>query len=496
MKIFNPLLLICSYILLISSTLAAEYHIGPDQPYSRLADVAFHDLSAGDTVYIHYRQAPYQEKIRISGQGTQEKPIRIIGVPGPNGELPVIDGTDATTHPEDIYNYDPLSSAGVITVYRGPTQSLGYRIKWLEIDSLEIRGARTEPEQINFVDATGTSRPWLEGAAGLYLLGADQIIIRNCEIHGNANGVFFKTNSIEDAVSNILFEGNRIYNNAESLQVGDKRRFATHNVYGEGQYVTYEGNYFGPVWADRPGANLKDRSAGLVVKNNWIEGGVRLLDVVEAQDSFATITANSDYEAAYRRTEIAGNILVSGPGDSITAVHYGGDSGDESTYRKGTLHFEHNTVYVHRDQSEAWRFLVFDLSTDAESVVATNNVLHVTSDTPGATPSRLALMEQYGSLQLGKNWVQQDYDNWHSGRIPTGSISGTEQLLTGESPGFLDADNLELSPGLGSPLIDQAVADVSPPERQYKKHYATVPRVRAGAAFDLGAYEGGLGTCQ
>jgi len=321
------ILILCSQAFFVCGALAAEFHIGPGQTYSRLGDVAFHDLSAGDTVYIHYRQEPYREKIRISGQGTQENPIRVIGVPDSNGALPIIDGADATTHPEDIYSWEPLNSAGVVTVFRGPSQSWGYRVKWLEIENLEIRGARTEPEQVYFSDATGDRKPWLEGAAGLYMLGADQVTIRNCEIHGNANGVFFKTNSPEDAVSNILFEGNRIYGNAEYQKLGDKWRFATHNVYGEGQYITYEGNYFGPVWEDRPGANLKDRSAGLVVKNNWIEGGVRLLDIVEAQDSFTTITANSDYEAAYRRTDIAGNILVSGPGDSITAVHYGGDSG-------------------------------------------------------------------------------------------------------------------------------------------------------------------------
>jgi len=490
MKFINRIFSFIGLALCFGNTIAAEFHIGPDQTYQRLGDVAFHDLAAGDTVYIHHRQEPYREKIRISGQGTQDNPIRIIGVPNSNGVLPILDGTNATTHPDDIYSWDPLSSAGVVTVYRGPTKSWGYRVKWLEIENLEIRGARTEPEQIHFYNAEGDYKEWLEGAAGLYMLGADQITIRNCKIHGNANGVFFKTNSLEDAVSNVLFEGNQIYNNAEYLEVDNKPpRFATHNVYGEGQYITYEGNYFGPVWQNRPGANLKDRSAGLVVKNNWIEGGVRLLDVVEAQDSFTTITANSEYDAAYRRTEIAGNVLVSGPGDSITAVHYGGDSGNESTYRKGTLHFEHNTVYVHRDQSEAWRFMVFDLSTDAESVIATNNVLHVESNTPGATPTQLSLMEQYGNLQLGRNWVQQAYVNWHEGRIPTGTIIGTEQLLTGVTPGFVDSKGFEFFPESGSSLVDQAKADVPPPDKQYRKHHGTVARNSNGEAFDLGAFE-------
>jgi hypothetical protein len=78
---------------------AAEYDIGPGQPLSRIGQVAMHDLQAGDTVRIHWRAEPYREKFRISGEGTAAQPIRVVGVPGPNGERPVIDGENATTHP-------------------------------------------------------------------------------------------------------------------------------------------------------------------------------------------------------------------------------------------------------------------------------------------------------------------------------------------------------------------------------------------------------------
>jgi hypothetical protein len=49
--------------------------------------------------------------------------------------------------------------------------------------------------------------------------------------------------------------------------------------------MVYQFNHFGPLRANCPGNNLKDRSAGTVIRYNWIEGGNRQLDLVDAEDS-------------------------------------------------------------------------------------------------------------------------------------------------------------------------------------------------------------------
>ena len=64
-----------------------------------IADVPWATLGPGDTVRIHWRPEPYKEKWVICRQGTAELPITVIGVPGSNGELPVIDGVGAVTPP-------------------------------------------------------------------------------------------------------------------------------------------------------------------------------------------------------------------------------------------------------------------------------------------------------------------------------------------------------------------------------------------------------------
>ncbi|MEB2343912.1 MAG: hypothetical protein OZ948_04145 [Deltaproteobacteria bacterium] len=54
-------------------------------------------LEPGDLVRIHWRAEPYREKWVIGRSGTAEAPIVVRGVPGPNGERPVVSGDGATT---------------------------------------------------------------------------------------------------------------------------------------------------------------------------------------------------------------------------------------------------------------------------------------------------------------------------------------------------------------------------------------------------------------
>src|SRR6266851_2814464 len=78
---------------------AADYEVGPGQKHRALSEVPWESLAPGDTVTIHWRPEPYREKWVICRRGTQQKPIVIRGGFGRGGQLPVIDGRDATTPP-------------------------------------------------------------------------------------------------------------------------------------------------------------------------------------------------------------------------------------------------------------------------------------------------------------------------------------------------------------------------------------------------------------
>src|SRR5262245_5457693 len=90
----------CCFVLSLFFTTdpsGAIFEVGPAKPYTSIGAVPWESLQAGDTVRIYWRSTPYHEKWVICRQGTGAAPITVTGIPGPNGELPIIDGSGATT---------------------------------------------------------------------------------------------------------------------------------------------------------------------------------------------------------------------------------------------------------------------------------------------------------------------------------------------------------------------------------------------------------------
>src|SRR5262245_66147903 len=136
--------------LLEARDVPAIYEVGFGQAYTSIGAVPWTNLGPGDTVRIHWRSAAqggdYHEKINISGQGTADAPIQIIGVPGPNGEQPVINGANATTSPSDTTAYLGHQARGLITVTRSSTaQDFDfYKPLYIVIDGLEVENANPQ----------------------------------------------------------------------------------------------------------------------------------------------------------------------------------------------------------------------------------------------------------------------------------------------------------------------------------------------------------------
>ncbi len=251
-----------------SSTLSSQaslYEVGPGKPYLSIGAVPWESLQPGDTVLIYYRATPYKEKFVLCRQGTAAAPITVRGIGGPNGELPVIDGNGATTR--SVLNYWN-QERGVIKIggANTPPDTLP---KYITLENLDIRSARTP---YSFMAANGTTQNYTTNASSIYVEKGENIIIRNCRIHDSGNG-FFVASSDSLASRNILVEGNYIYDN------GIEGSIFEHNNYTAAAGITFQYNRFGPLRPGCPGNNLKDRSAGLVVRYNWIEGGNRQLDL-------------------------------------------------------------------------------------------------------------------------------------------------------------------------------------------------------------------------
>lgn len=457
-----------SLAIIFTSILAAKaaiYEVRPNTPLDTIAEVPWATLQPGDTVLIHWRATPYKEKWVICRQGTVDLPITVRGVSGPNGELPVIDGNGAVT-PTNL-NF-ASETRGVIKIGAAniPADTMP---RYIVIENLEIRGGHPSYQ---FTDDNGATQTYSTSASSIYVEKGEDITIRNCRITDSANGFFVASN--DDTVSrNILVEGNYIFGN------GVVGSILQHNNYTAAIGITFQYNRFGPLRAGSGGVNLKDRSAGLVVRYNWIDGGNRNLDLVDGEDSVQIRSA-----PAYRKTFVYGNVLIKGDGGNNQITHYGGDSGATANYRKGLLYFYNNTIYSTRSGNTA----VFRLSTNEDLCDARNNIFFTTN--PGTS---LAMLAESGVLNLANNWSKTGWRNSFEGAF-NGSVTGGSSFVIGTSPGFVDAagQDFKLAAGAGAENAGTSLhADVLPlhsPTRHYLKHQSSETRPVSGA-FDIGAFE-------
>jgi len=358
---------------------STTYQVGPGQPLSTLSEVPWESIGAGDSVKIFHNNSVYRDKWVICAQGTQNQPIVIKGIINTKGQRPVIDGGDAVTRQQlNFWN----ESRGIIKI-GGANVPADKMPKHILIENLEIKSGRPG---FQFTGRTGVSS-YADNAAAVYIEKGENIIIRNCIFTDCGNGLF-----CGNGTENLLVEG------CYYLDNGIENSIYQHNNYTEARGITFQFNRFGPLRANCPGNNLKDRSSGCVIRYNWIEGGNRQLDLVDSD-----VLKN---DPAYRESFVYGNILIEpdGAGNS-QVIHYGGDSGDESKYRKGTLYFYHNTVISARSGNTT----LLRLSSSGEKADIRNNIFYGT-----ASGNRQAILADKGTADLRNNWLKQGWRNSHS----------------------------------------------------------------------------------
>jgi hypothetical protein len=455
---------------------ARTFDVGPSQAYARIGDVPWYDLGPGDTVRVFWRADPYREKILISNRGTAAQPIRLCGVAGPKGELPVLSGQNATSGPNlHFINYPAIQDEALILINRDSGDSYYSRPGYIVIEGLAVRSACLG---YSYTATDGTVRKYIGGSSSIAIVGADNVTIRNCELSDSGMGLFTLSKSETEAtlVRDILVEGCQIFGN------GVAGEWLEHNVYMQALGVTVQYNRFGRLRDGSPGANLKDRSAGTVIRYNYIEGTVRLLDLVDAQEHAVAALA----DPRYRQTFVYGNVLISGPTDASALVHYGGDTvGLEQNFRKGTLYFYNNTVIESANSSDYWNTTLVNADTNDEHVDIRNNVIW----SKGTT--NFHLLGSAGQAVVGPNWISSGYfpaldSSKATVTVGTGVVTGKDPML----------DPTTFAPLAGSPVVDRAVALASPAATypcsyEYSGAAGGVCRDTRGAAPDFGAFESG-----
>lgn len=493
-----------------------DYPVGPGQRYPRISDVPWSELTAGDTVRIYYRPDPYREKIIISTSGTDQHPIRVCGVPGSNGERPILDGEGASNALNDAGaygTYPPMEGLAMIMLWN---RDYDLKVHNIIIEGLHIKNAKNT---FRYTRIDGSQDHYENGAACIRIQAADHVIIRNNELESCGNGIFTMSQSYNEAhlTRNLLIERNYLHHHGEE---GSDTR---HALYIQGIKVVYQYNHFGPNNPLSGGSTLKERVADSVIRYNWFDSGsARFLDLVEVEDAAPWYieeeyrnwaSANNEpidserlekvrlAEEGYRKTYVYGNFFNHIGSQTIAGslVHYGSDN-DPELSRSGTLYFYNNTVSIQQDQSDLWRFRLFYLgnrnaTTPSQEVAEVfNNIVYFTPEN-SSEPSYFCLNETNGgTINFGINWIT---NTWKDSRIVDECYYGVASdapTVNGESNlvdtlGAPPPISQETLIPLNTPLI-QGVAQSTPVEYPVREQYVPHLKNRVRHTVDnLGAME-------
>lgn len=477
------------------------YRVGPDQKFAELGDVPWFNLRAGDTVYIHYRSKPYREKILISGRGSPSRWIRVHGLPGPNGERPVISGDGATTSRNMHYRWQnptDLQWLGVvqIAVINGPNGTMqlpGY----IEIANLRIQDGY---KGYRFTAENGASLEYSQFAACIYARSAQHIVIRDNVLTNCGLGFFNWTGDGSAWWSGLqtdtLLARNHFFNN------GVTGSYSEHQVYTESDGVVIEGNHFGPMRTGALGSQIKDRSAGTVIRYNYIEQSPAGwdIDLVEPEESAPALLKSDKYRQAF----VYANTIVNDVATEPNYIHWNEDhqSGrGRATLPDGKLLFYNNTLVDRAASSVVTIFNATWGGYDCPSApllgtIDIRNNIFASLPAAGrrlAGPIRFAYCGKE-NLEFGANWVSP------AGTPHGARVRGWEGLISpaGNDPGFLGHEDFRLASGATAAVAGGALApevtsnvlglDLSPINR-YAHHLRIEQRpAHEAGGVRLGAY--------
>ena len=146
-----------------------RYPVGLGQPYESIGDVPWESLGVGDSVLIHHRESSYHEKWVICRTGTESAPIVVKGIPNKDGDLPVIDGRNATTRAALNFWNEPR---GVIKI-GGANNPPDILPAYIIIENLDIRSGRPP---YSFTGRSGLT-DYANNSAAIYHPAVNQIWI-------------------------------------------------------------------------------------------------------------------------------------------------------------------------------------------------------------------------------------------------------------------------------------------------------------------------------
>ena len=366
--------------------LCSIFRVGPTEPYHAIHDVPLASLQPGDDVKVDWQTGLYHDKLDICAGGCPGNPVTIEGLPGPEGELPILEANGAIENLDASYPHaDVFGAAGLITVMPDATAE---HISDVVIKGFEIRHAT---RNALFTDFTGTVRPYSYSSAGVAIYSADRVTVTGCLIHGNEIGIFAKSQGWTYGDCHYLtVSHDRIHSNG--LAGSDR----CHNTYIEGAYTLYEFDDYGALLTGAEAStNLADRGVGTIVRYCHLSGGSNVLNLIEPDDGAPSLDALPGFGTEW----VYGCIVVNPNGSNCSVIiHFGTDY--DGPVSQTDLWFYDNTVVSYNDYTQGGRYYTYVFSGWSDITIhAMNNIFDSVCLTPGDWSGEWALATggSYGS---------------------------------------------------------------------------------------------------
>lgn len=284
-------------------------NVGPTRACKTIAS-GLAKAKAGDTVLVDL--GTYKEAFKMQNKGTATAPVTLMGMSGPNGERPLIDG-------------DGISVSGAGPVPRALVQIEG---DYCVVEHLEMKNSRNG-----------------NNGAGVRFLFSNNGIVRDCKITYCDMGLMGgdkETGCVQRC--EVAFNGTKDFNGY------------SHNFYMNGNKLVIQECY---IHDSLFGQNFKTRGHYTELWYNFI---------ADSEEGELGFPDSEDSSKPNSSTLMVGNVVVSKSNRQGNASKYV-DFGGEGKGRPGTLYLFNNTFIAGSP-----RINFVHLAEAAEDLVASNNI--------------------------------------------------------------------------------------------------------------------------
>lgn len=341
-------------LLFAISLFGATYEVGPGKQYADPLDLPWTQLKDGDTVRVYWRAEPYRRFMFIAWDN-----FTLEGIRGPNGQRPVFDADGAVgTKKIDVMNWDRglfrvgWSNNPATRLIKNPT------IRGFEIRNVwRDKSAETGQPNRGFTGedrmASGPWQNWPDNGAGIQATWVENIVIEDNFIHDSKIGVAV-FGAYENVSSNCTIRNNEF----ASLGRDDSQSHVTYTeCVGEQIYNNRSKQPAG--WS----SVFKARGVCTKIYNNYIDGGDRVIDLVDS------LLLRTKYGQSCPDIVANNYITRENAIDNDAYVHFGGDGKDLAGYRT-KLYVLNNTIDTNRTQGNVF----VRTSSWTQNVTVLNNV--------------------------------------------------------------------------------------------------------------------------